>query len=389
MDVPDPLPSWKEKILDYEIETRAHCPSVYHRLHLKRKDSRLRDWNRWWRARRISKIMAWKEKILDYEIETLNRSLNFISSPIRCLEKKRFSITRLKPVEGHQQASDLLRLKRKDSRLRDWNTHWAGLSAADPKLEKKRFSITRLKPGVGDFDSWRGNSWKEKILDYEIETLRDDLLKSLPLLPLEKKRFSITRLKHRSLFHLDIITISHPLEKKRFSITRLKQSDLGCSSPKSTETWKEKILDYEIETISTVDMLSVGWSFRSFPWKEKILDYEIETFSCRCDWDAVSRNLKRKDSRLRDWNLVVSVSESVFLCFCLKRKDSRLRDWNNDDQRRTRGIQRTWKEKILDYEIETFVRVSLSRRALFSWKEKILDYEIETLRSCLSALETS
>ena len=64
-------------------------------------------------------------------------------------------------------------------------------------------------------------------------------------------------------------------------------------------------------------------------WKEKILDYEIET-------------------------------GAVFLA--------------REDQRYT------WKEKILDYEIETRLRRwdPLAKRTARTWKEKILDYEIET-----------
>ena len=62
--------TWKEKILDYEIET---CPE---------------------RHVPFAHLDAWKEKILDYEIET--------EVPVKVsgwrgeLEKKRFSITRLK-----------------------------------------------------------------------------------------------------------------------------------------------------------------------------------------------------------------------------------------------------------------------------------------------------
>ena len=37
----------------------------------------------------------------------------------------------------------------------------------------------------------------------------------------------------------------------------------------------------------------------------------------------------------------------------------------------------TWKDKILDYEIETRARAALVR-APVTWKDKILDYEIET-----------
>ena len=37
----------------------------------------------------------------------------------------------------------------------------------------------------------------------------------------------------------------------------------------------------------------------------------------------------------------------------------------------------TWKDKILDYEIETWKGVAACGD-VFAWKDKILDYEIET-----------
>ena len=90
-------------------------------------------------------------------------------------------------------------------------------------------------------------------------------------------------------------------------------------------------------------------------WKEKTLDYEIET-----------------------WNK--TPHQWVYRSF-LKRKDPRLRDWNN---RREKGekhpLYGTWKEKTLDYEIETgakLTRFEISQ-AIRTWKEKTLDYEIET-----------
>ena len=61
------------------------------------------------------------------------------------------------------------------------------------------------------------------------------------------------------------------LEKTRFSITRLKQ--FGVFVPVGNRSaWKDKILDYEIETRRAAVQQGL-----SFPWKDKILDYEIET----------------------------------------------------------------------------------------------------------------
>ena len=146
--------------------------------------------------------------------------------------------------------------------------------------------------------------------------------------------------------------------------------------------WKEKMLDYEIETIFQNSSSPISRQ-SSISWKEKMLDYEIETSNM---WKGKSLNntLKRKDARLRDWNPKVTV--------------------NLDDYTQYRG----WKEKMLDYEIETTrfhlfrfcdlvvekKRCSITRlkhdiqpsaaiQPSASWKEKMLDYEIETIMMML------
>ena len=216
---------------------------------------------------------------------------------LKTLEKKRFSITRLKRVSFvSTQSVVTVSLKRKDSRLRDWNE-----SVVNP--EGSHFY-----------------AWKEKILDYEIETkliFGDTCM----LLFLEKKRFSITRLKRsvsvdgrrhcsflkrkdsrlRDWNQVDEFQDVSPdlwLEKKRFSITRLKRSVFSLAYDCRTGAWKEKILDYEIETricsteagigqmlekkrFSITRLKQIG-TLANRPvsvqaWKEKILDYEIET----------------------------------------------------------------------------------------------------------------
>ena len=43
------------------------------------------------------------------------------------------------------------------------------------------------------------------------------------------------------------------------------------------------------------------------------------------------------------------------------------------------GGEIAWKDKILDYEIETHAFAFWSHCTLMTWKDKILDYEIETL----------
>ena len=63
------------------------------------------------------------------------------------------------------------------------------------------------------------------------------------------------------------------LEKIRFSITRLKQIANSLSIPYHLP-WKDKILDYEIETLEHVPSDAAA---RKTAWKDKILDYEIET----------------------------------------------------------------------------------------------------------------
>ena len=113
-------------------------------------------------------------------------------------------------------------------------------------------------------------AWKEKNLDYEIETNRDAGDRNYPS-PLEKKRTSITRLKPKTSSHQTWIGVS--LEKKRTSITRLKLRTCRRAHPLYLKTWKEKNLDYEIETSSS---RRVNGSFIGY--------------------------LKRKEPRLRDWN---------------------------------------------------------------------------------------
>ena len=61
------------------------------------------------------------------------------------------------------------------------------------------------------------------------------------------------------------------LEKISFSIPRLKPVRPKGSFEK-IKAWKDKILDYEIETL----LIILAWKL-SGTWKDKILDYEIET----------------------------------------------------------------------------------------------------------------
>ena len=189
-----PRLTWKEKNLDYEIETCIWRHRHDEVSNLKRKEPRLRDWNRW---------SAWRCK-----------------SIYSRLEKKRTSITRLKPSIHSSNRPSPLPLKRKEPRLRDWNHIGGGCrSPVRAKLEKKRTSITRLKHNFATAPNRDVYAWKEKNLDYEIETMC-----------------------------LQIHGRSYQLEKKRTSITRLKLGRYAIECFRNTETWKEKNLDYEIET---------------------------------------------------------------------------------------------------------------------------------------------
>ena len=138
--------AWKEKHLDYEIETKLFYQELLHVL------------------------SAWKEKHLDYEIET----------------KKIMRIV----------SDNFFTLKRKASRLRDWNKPPVKNTIRQHiNLEKKSISITRLKQVKNSIIGLKALSWKEKHLDYEIETTWRYVGNRTHPARLEKKSISITRLK--------------------------------------------------------------------------------------------------------------------------------------------------------------------------------------------------
>ena len=127
------------------------------------------------------------------------------------LEKIRLSITRLKHRPATTRATACI-------------------------LEKIRLSITRLKHRTWDRRQTLHRTWKDKTLDYEIETL-------MPLYP---------------------ICRNWAEEKIRLSITRLKLRKVLRHLHQSTLRRKDKTLDYEIETSGNV--------FRDgyLLWEEKI-----------------------------------------------------------------------------------------------------------------------
>ena len=138
------LLTWKDKILDYEIETRFTIGID-------------------------GTHFTWKDKILDYEIETCTTD---VAREIREAWKDKILDYEIETRSNIPQGGRFV--------------HW---------LEKIRFSITRLKLRRLDFPIPLKSSWKDKILDYEIETSRSWRPERNPR-TFEKIRFSITRLKH-------------------------------------------------------------------------------------------------------------------------------------------------------------------------------------------------
>ena len=94
----------------------------------------------------------------------------------------------------------------------------------------------------------------------------------------------------------------------------------------------------------------------------------------------VSRQLKSKVSRLRDWNLHVFNH-----LLSLKRHLVEIKSFSITRLKRTLpfpcrdGNKGRWNQKFLDYEIETTTLVASDERySMLGWNQKFLDYEIET-----------
>ena len=88
--------------------------------------------------------------------------------------------------------------------------------------------------------------------------------------------------------------------------------------------------------------------------------------------------LKRKVSRLRDWNLPLRMLH-VSLTSLLEKKSISITRLKLKVLISASTHFWSWKEKYLDYEIETLLGVAWSHSSRH-WKEKYLDYEIETNR---------
>ena len=256
----------------------------------------------------------------------------------------------MKPKHGRMGMACRRRvdLKRKEPRLRDWNRQIIAcdcvcpvslLKRKEPRLRDWNFEVIRQYCGT------ICPTWKEKNLDYEIETLlplitraateglkrkeprlrdwnvRTGHFSSMPV-GLEKKRTSITRLKHQSSLRWYRVVVS--LEKKRTSITRLKRSNSASDGKDVRSAWKEKNLDYEIETGMSQHFCC--WQVLLEKKRASITRLKLKKLGV-CVFSK-KKNLKRKEPRLRDWNLAPR-REAPIVKIDLKRKEPRLRDWNN------------------------------------------------------------
>ena len=269
---------------------------IYWAAYLKRKASRLRDWNQWQTDHKEdSEEQTWKEKHLDYEIETPDM-IPAVRKLLKPWKEKHLDYeieTRISPNHALQTVQPL---KRKASRLRDWNLPWSCWSAMARLLEKKSISITRLKLGriPWEFRFYR-RSWKEKHLDYEIETKTKAKNIRGGLFHLKRKA---SRLRDWNKFALPPTGITLTAWKEKHLDYEIETVRRHKALKVRILSWKEKHLDYEIETAPA------PWTLRFYriPWKEKHLDYEIETVSNTSGSPSLSFHLKRKASRLRDWN---------------------------------------------------------------------------------------
>ena len=329
---------------------------------MKSKETRLRDWNRGYcrmsklsdaleikrnsitrlkhnpkRPAYLVRQLSWNQKKLDYEIETIELSAVFDNVVVF--------------------------LKSKETRLRDWNAD--DIAAMDDnalELEIKRNSITRLKLTKDIHIRHRHQfSWNQKKLDYEIETFMPS----------------------------SCICFRNSLEIKRNSITRLKLSNFTESNFKFFP-WNQKKLDYEIETQRVRELGRVP----NGPWNQKKLDYEIETievFPVRCALSIleIKRNsitrlkrvicigigwrngyLKSKETRLRDWNMKITLETFESTGWLEIKRNSITRLKLLDAQ--TRVVRRAfaWNQKKLDYEIETVVSPAGSVNCTLHLKSK-------------------
>ena len=181
------------RLRDWNI--RATHQRRRQKLKLKRKVSRLRDWNFWCRTDSRTLSSSLKRKVSRLRDWNLDVAFGIFDDKFR-VEKKSFSIARLKLIQS-----------------RPHDTRGC--------VEKKSFSIARLKHELKLLqETLTRYSWKEKFLDCEIETGWSSAVSQ---------------------------TLQYQVEKKSFSIARLKQVSQRVNT-NYCQSWKEKFLDCEIET---------------------------------------------------------------------------------------------------------------------------------------------
>ena len=115
----------------------------------------------------------------------------------------------------------------------------------------------------------------------------------------------------------------------------------------------------------------------SVTWNQKNLDYEIETEALRDETFYRDDVLKPKEPRLRDWNQINTVDNSMSVRY-LKPKEPRLRDWNDmlDNWTLHRHVLKPKEPRLRDW---NYLRVNSTSHFLCpTWNQKNLDYEIET-----------
>ena len=152
---------------------------------------------------------------------------------MRSLKRKEPRLRDWNSAAGWVTSNVTVSLKRKDPRLRDWNALIVAPSLAVGLLDNLKRKDPRLRDWNIIISRWlpiSSNSWKEKTLDCEIET---------------KSVSSPVGLQYRHL------------EKKRPSIARLKRSRFNGAYHQKLPTWKEKTLDCEIETLWTIISLAI------------------------------------------------------------------------------------------------------------------------------------
>ena len=165
---------------------------------LKSKVSRLRDWKHekrdWLRG---MSVKGWNQKFLDYEIETWWNT-DFVDFILNELKSKVFLDYEIETDDGLQPQHQILSLKSKVSRLRDWNICPNARSCQRvPECWNQKFLDYEIETWLWvDWDACIPDNVEIKsFLDYEIENLARFVRASIPKKRLKSKVFSITRLK--------------------------------------------------------------------------------------------------------------------------------------------------------------------------------------------------